>query len=450
MATEHLIFLSIPGLRPTDIDRTTTPTLFRWATSGAACELTPTFPCLTSPVQATMWTGVAPGDHGVIANGFFHRDRGVVEFWVAHNDIIQGEQLWDVIRRRRPGFTSAVWHAQNIKGAGADFIVTPAPIHEPDGTMKLWCYAKPDGLYQELLDAIGHFPLQHYWGPLANIESTRWILRGAVRLTQRHAPNFHWIYLPHLDYASQKFGPDSDQAIRALTELDIELERFDAGVRATEIADDVLYLVAGEYALTAVSGVIHPNRILRDAGLLSIRREDDGEYIDPAGSRAFAMVDHQLTHVYVNDPDTATRARVTDLFRSEPGVAAVYEGDARRDVGLAHRRAGEIVLVADDQHWFANYWWLDDAAAPPFTRTVDIHRKPGYDPVELFVDPVTRSIPLDASLVKGSHGAPAGDARQKAALICSAPTASVRPDRTYRDTEIKGIVLDLLGLRADG
>ncbi len=276
MSTEYLVFLSIPGLRPQDVDAATTPTLHGWATNGAMAELTPTFPCVTSPVQATMWTGRSPGEHGVIANGFFHRDRSEVEFWVANNHVIQGEQIWETIRRRRPGFTSAVWHAQNIKGAAADFIITPAPIHDPDGTTRLWCYSKPDGLYQELLGAMGHFPLKHYWGPLANIESTRWILNAAQWLIDNHAPNFHWIYIPHLDYAAQKFGPDSDEARGALVELDAELGRFAAGVAKSAIGKKTVYLVAGEYALTGVSDVIYPNRLLREAGLLHVQGGTEG------------------------------------------------------------------------------------------------------------------------------------------------------------------------------
>ena len=448
MSTEHLIFLSIPGLRPRDVNAESTPTLHAWATGGAMAKLTPTFPCVTSTVQATMWTGRSPGEHGVVANGFFHRDRSEVEFWVARNDVIQGEQIWESIRRQRPDFTSAVWHAQNIKGAAADFIVTPAPIHEPDGTMKLWCYSKPDGLYQELLDALGHFPLQHYWGPLANIESTRWILGAAQWLIDKHAPNFHWIYIPHLDYAAQKFGPNSDEASGALVELDAELARFASGVTASAIGKKTVYLVAGEYALTDVNGVVYPNRLLREAGLLEVRRESDGERMDLATSPAFAMVDHQLAHVFVNQSHAMDISRIADLFRSTPGIAGVHEGDQRGEIDLAHDRAGDIILIAEPSHWFAYYWWLDDEAAPSFARTVDIHRKPGYDPVELFFDPATRSIPLDARLVKGSHGAPATKPEQQAALICSAPSSAVEPAQTYRDVDVRRISLQLLGLES--
>ena len=273
MPCDHLIVLSVPGLRPGDVDKTATPTLYEWATGGAIAEIVPTFPCVTSPVQASMFTGSPPSAHGVISNGFFWRDRGAVEFWVGTNELVSGDHMWDALKRARPGMTSGVWHAQNIKLAGADFIVTPAPIHEPDGSTRLWCYSKPDGLYESMLGDLNHFPLQHYWGPLANIESTRWILKAASWLIDRHAPNLHWVYIPHLDYASQKFGPDSEQARAAVVELDVELAAFAAGIAQSRMAKDVAFLVVGEYAITEVTGVVHPNRLLRKAGLL---REIEG------------------------------------------------------------------------------------------------------------------------------------------------------------------------------
>jgi len=442
MSTKHLTFFSVPGLRTGDIDKTATPTLYEWANQGGIAELTPTFPCVTSCVQAGMMTGTPPRAHGVIANGFYSRERDAVEFWVGRNDVIAGEQIWDALRKRR--LTSAVWHVQNIKGAVADFIVTPAPIHEPDGTTKLWCYSKPDGLYQQLLDTFGHFPLQHYWGPLSNIESTKWILKAAAWLVKTHAPNFHWIYVPHLDYASQKFGPNNPQARNALKELDEALADFMRQIGDTPTAKDVVYLVAGEYAMTDVTGAVHPNRILRQSGLLATREERGREHIDLSRSAAFAMVDHQFAHVFVRNADARVCERVRDLFRNQPGVARAYVGAERAEIDMEHPRSGEVVLVATDDRWFSYYWWLDDAAAPPFARTVDIHNKPGYDPVELCFDPATKGIPLNAGLVKGSHGVPATTPRHRTALICSRRDAGVQSAQPYKDTDVSGLCLNVL------
>lgn len=441
--TRHLIYLSVPGLRPTDVvDRALAPTLHGWAAEGALAQLTPSFPCLTSPVQASTWTGVGPGQHGVIANGFYQRDRNAVELWVGRNDVIQGEQIWDVIASTGE-LTSAVWHAQNIKDAAADYIITPEPIHQPDGTTKLWCYSKPEGLYERVIDSVGHFPLQHYWGPLANIESTRWIIAAAEWLIERYDPSFHYIYIPHLDYAAQRFGPDSPQAKQSLCELDDLLAGFGDFVSNSRAGADAVFLVVSEYAMTDVSGVIYPNVVLREAGLLETRQSAEGEVIDFAKSRAFAVVDHQCAHLYIQDEYVD---KVSSIFRGMEGIDGVYAGDERAAVGLTHTRSGEVILAARDDHWFAYYWWLDDNDAPAFARTVDIHRKPGYDPVELFIDPQTKTIPLDAELVKGSHGAPARASVQRGAVICSVPTSAVVGGARYRDTDVKNMVLDLLGV----
>ncbi len=438
------MFLSVPGLRPRDLaDPALTPNLCAMAARGARAEIVPTFPCVTSTVQASMFTGAPPAAHGIIGNGFFHRDRRAVELWVGANDLIQRPQLFQILRERSNGrLTSAVWHAQNIKGAAADYIITPAPIHEPDGSTRLWCYSKPDGLYAQLLADIGHFPLQHYWGPLAGLPSSRWIVDAAVWLARRHAPNLHVVYIPHLDYAAQKFGPDSPQAHQALAEFDALLGDFVARIAESSAGADVEWLLASEYTITPVSGAVFPNRLLRQAGLLAVRDDGAGaELLDFDRSRAFAVVDHQFAHIYVQGADPAA---VAEVFAGAPGVALAAHGRARRDLGLDHPRSGEVILLSDPDQWFAYYWWLNDAQAPAFARTVDIHLKPGYDPVELFFDPATRSIPLDASLVRGSHGLPADSPRLHGAVISSSPGLFDDMNGLLQDTDLAALLLSRL------
>lgn len=435
---EHLVFLSIPGLRPADIhDPKLTPTLHRIAGQGASRVLVPTFPCVTSPVQASMLTGAPPGKHGVIANGFYRPDQQAIAFWVGGHQVLERPSIFTRLARERPGITSAAWHLQNIRGADADYIVTPAPIHEPDGTTRPWCYSKPDGLYRELVAALGHFPLQHYWGPLANIQSTKWIVDGALWLARKHAPNLQCVYLPHLDYAAQKHGPDSHEAAEALAELDNVLGDFMTRYRRLRIARRTAWLLAGEYALTTVDGAVHPNRVLRQAGLLKVREQGGHEYLDLAASDALAMSDHQLAHVYVNRGDADA---VADLFRREESIADILVGRERSVMGMDHPRCGQIILIARPDRWFSYYYWLDDLAAPPFARTVDIHAKCGYDPLELFIDPYSRQIPLDTSLVKGSHGAPVTSTRQETLLLTTHPELFEALPTPTRDTDVFGLL----------
>ncbi len=272
----NLVFLSIPALREQDLEYL--PRL----TSAMAerAVLVPSFPCVTWPVQANMLTGVLPEEHGVVANGFYWRESQTVEMWTAPNDRIERPQVWDVLHRQVPSCTSAAWFPMLSKGCGADHICMPAPVHNPDGSESLWCYTRPSELYGELRDVLGHFPLQHFWGPLANIRSTAWIAASAVLAAERYQPGFFYIYLPHLDYASQRSGPDSPAAQQALAELDDVIGRLVEGLDAAYGGRSLAWLAASEYAVTAVDHVCYPNRRLREAGLLAIQRDGGQEQLD--------------------------------------------------------------------------------------------------------------------------------------------------------------------------
>ena len=434
--SEFAVLLSIPGLRRQDLE--SMPRLQSLAGQGTAVALQPSFPCVTCPVQASMTTGVGPAQHGIIANGFFWREKGEVEMWTAWNEVIQTPQIWDRLHEHDAALTSAVWFPLHSKGAGADYICTPAPIHNPDGTESLWCYTKPTELYGELRDELGHFPL-------SSIKSSDWIVDSAVIAAQRFRPRFSYIYLPHLDYATQKFGPDSAEALAALGVLDNTIGRLIDGYAAAGL-EDALWLAASEYVVSPVEHVVYPNRTLRDAGLLSLREDAGAEHLVPGESRAWALVDHQLAHVFVRD--AADVERVADLFRSDKHISEVLVGADRGQYGLDQPRAGEIVLISQPDAWFAYYWWLDDAKAPGFARTVDIHQKPGYDPVEMFIDMPSKSTPLDATLVKGSHGCPADDAQRQAVLLssCADAVQSVSGG-VVKDTDVAAIVLANFGVQ---
>ncbi|MEX2288430.1 MAG: nucleotide pyrophosphatase/phosphodiesterase family protein [Planctomycetaceae bacterium] len=435
------VLLSIPGLRRRDL--TSMPRLSGIAQDDAARPLQPSFPCVTCTVQASLTTGVGPGKHGVIANGFYWRDRGKVEMWTAWNDAVEAPQIWDRLHEHDPSLTSAVWFGLLIKGAAADFICTPAPIHNPDGSESLWCYTKPPELYGELRDALGHFPLMNFWGPLSSIKSTAWIVDSAVVAAKRFLPRFSYVYLPHLDYAAQKFGPDSPQALVALGELDAVIGKLHDGYRDAGLSD-ALWLVASEYVITPVDGVAYPNRILRQAGFLSLDVREGLEYLVAAQSSAWALADHQIAHVFVRN--SAEIDGVANLFRRDENVAEVLVGNERAKRGIDHPRAGEIVLIAKPTRWFAYYWWLDDAKAPSFARTVDIHQKPGYDPVEMFIDMPARTIPLNAALAKGSHGYPADDDERRGVLLCSDATAlPPSKDGPIKDIDVAAIILRYFG-----
>lgn len=439
---DNVILLSIPGLREQDLAHM--PRLRALTAAGDKAQLVPSFPCVTWPVQANMLTGVLPCDHGVIANGFYWRDEHKLEMWTAWNEKILAPQIWDILHEHDKNIKSAVWFPMLSKGCGADYICMPAPIHKPDGSEELWCYTRPQEFYGELKDQLGHFPLMNFWGPMAGIKSTAWIVDSSVKAAAKFKPHFFFIYLPQLDYAAQSHGPDSDKARKAVEELDEAIGRLVEGMTAAYGDAQPLWLAASEYVIAPVEHVVYPNRVLREAGLLKVIESDGGELIDFENTPAWALVDHQLSHVFVKNSDLDVIAQVIDLFEPNNHIDEILAGDKRAKYDMDHDRSGDVILISTHNSWQAYYYWLDDAKAPSFARTVDIHRKPGYDPVELHFDFATKSIPLDATLIKGSHGAPPHQEFQRGVLLSS--EAGVFPSAPTADIDVCTIVLRQFGI----
>jgi len=413
---KNLIFLTVPGLRRQDL--AAMPNLQSlFGPSQPPITLSHSFPAVTWPSQATMLTGKTANQHGAVGNGLFWRENQKIEMWTAWNEVIHQPQLWDKLKTH--GISTAAWFPMLSKGSGADFVCMPAPIHQPDGSEDLWCYTKPQDFYGTLLEKFEHFPLKHFWGPLANIKSTQWIADSAASAAETYKPQFFYIYLPHLDYAAQKFGPESAQASQAVTELDAVI-----GTMADQMAaayGEVQWLVASEYEITPVDHVVYPNRLLRSAGILKTDDQDDGEHLDLSASSAWAMVDHQFSHVFVRDRDKETIQKIVELFSDVEGIERILTGSQRGS--LDHPRSGDVILASSANSWQAYYWWEDDAQAPAFATQVDIHKKPGYDPVELFFDFEKMQVPLDADLIKGSHGYDWAADQSQGILLSTIPMA---------------------------
>ncbi|MEZ0090182.1 alkaline phosphatase family protein [Streptacidiphilus sp. EB129] len=435
------------------------PNLRAIGEQGFAAALDTVFPAVTATVQATLTTGTLPSAHGAVANGWYHRDQGEIHMWRQHNGLVQGEKVWQAARDRDPDHTTAYlcwWWAM---GAQVDTVLTPRPVYRYDGRKQPDCYTVPAGLRDELAALHGDFPLFSYWGPTAGLASTRWIVDAARYVIDRRGPDLSFIYIPHLDYDLQRFGPDSPQAVRAAREADAAL-----GPLLDDLRDRGTTVVAlSEYGISPVSRPVDINRALRREGLLSVFVQRGMEYLDPHTSRAFAVADHQAAHVYVPDPVDIPRVR--DVLKSVAGIDAVYDRTEQADYGINHANSGELVAVAEPDAWFTYYYWLDDARAPDFARGVEIHRKPGYDPAELFFDPADplakakaglavlgkkaglraplTVIPLDPTCVRGSHGRLPDDDRDAPMLLCSDP---VRQQPRFHATEVKRLLLQLQGL----
>lgn len=393
-------------------------------------------PAVTCSVQATYLTGRPPSSHGIVGNGWYFRDLSEVLFWRQSNRLVQGDKIWHEARRRNPEFTCANsfwWYAMNTD---ADYSITPRPIYCADGRKLPDCYSIPMELRERYNSRFGTFPLFQFWGPATSIISSEWIGQAAMALEEDYRPTLQLVYLPHLDYCLQKVGPQGNISAD-LAEIDALCGRL----MDYFTARDCRVVVLSEYGITRVNRPIHPNRLLREAGLLSLKTDQGREYLDCGCSRAFAVADHQVAHVYVKDSKDISAVKA--LLAAVPGVEQVLGADGKKNHGLDHERSGELVLVAAADSWFTYYWWLDDCRAPDYARTVNIHAKPGYDPCELFLDPAIALpkakigwtlakkllgfrylmdvIPLDASLVQGSHGRVTDDDADGPVFMTSEP-----------------------------
>ncbi|MCR1982527.1 alkaline phosphatase family protein [Cellulosimicrobium cellulans] len=465
-----VLLLDVVGLTSTALAHM--PRLRQLAANGWQSELATVLPAVTCSVQSTMLTGLSPAEHGIVGNGWYFRELGDVYLWRQHNRLVEGEKLWEAARRARGEYAAANvcwWYAM---GMTTDVTVTPRPVYHADGRKSPDAYVRPPALHDDLVGRFGEFPLFTYWGPTADITSSRWIVDATRHVLRTHAPDLTMAYVPHLDYDLQRFGPTSPQADAAAAELDATL----APLLDDAANQGVTVLVVSEYGIADADRPVHLNRILRREGLLEVYVQDGKEQLDPWTSRAFAVADHQVAHVYLGDQqDPALRRRVTDLLRGVPGVDEVLDREAQARYGLDHERSGDLVVVAEPGAWFTYYFWLDDARAPEYARGVDIHRKPGYDPAELFFDPADRlakakaglnlvkkkvglryamsTVPLDASYVKGSHGRLPDSSADTPLVLCSDPEVPASVAGVVENgsgqvpaAAIKGLVLELQGL----
>ena len=456
---QKTLVILVVGLAP-NLVGAHTPNLVELAKRGGLRPLNTVTPAVTCTAQSTLLTGLPPSGHGAVANGWFFRDLSEILLWRQPNQLVAGEKIWDAGKARDPAFTCAKMFWWYNMYSTADWSATPRPMYPADGRKIPDHYAHPADLHDELDARLGQFPLFKFWGPVADITSSDWIAKSTLHVMETRDPTLTLTYLPHLDYNLQRLGPDLDhprlqQDLREIDDLCGELIDY-----ADKTGRRVV--VVSEYGITQATDAVHINRALREAGLIAVRPEEFGrEILDAGASEAFAMADHQIAHVYVKNPERI--AEVARLVAGLDGVESVWDADGKRANGLDHPRSGELVAVSEADRWFSYYYWLDDDKAPDFARTVDIHRKPGYDPVELFVDPEIRFPMLatgwklakrklgqrqlmdvislkDTRLVKGTHGR-ITDTPDHGPLVISSE-ADLLPEGAVDATGFKALVLD--------
>ena len=415
------VVIDVVGLTPAAIGENT-PFLKKWSDNGKMAAIGHVLPAVTCSVQSTYLTGKWPSEHGIVANGWYFRDVCEIRNWHQSNKLVEAPKIWEKARELDPTFTCANinwWFAMN---STVDYTVTPRPQYLADGRKMPDCYTYPMDLRDKLTQKLGTFPLFEYWGPKTTINASRWLAQAAVETDKLYDPTLTLVYLPHLDYNSQRYGPDHASVAKDLQEID----QVAAELITYFEEKGAQVIILSEYGIANVSQPVHLNRVLRKHGYISIREERGLELLDPGTCQAFAVADHQVAHIYIND--LSKLAEIRRLVESVPGVEKVLGPEEKAAYHLNHDRAGELVAIADKESWFTYYYWLDDTKAPDFARVIDIHRKPGFDPVEMFTNPEIKMlihkvgfkvlkkklgfrmlmdiIPLDATLVGGSHGRP--------------------------------------------
>ncbi|QQL44800.1 nucleotide pyrophosphatase/phosphodiesterase family protein [Sulfuriroseicoccus oceanibius] len=460
MSSSRTVVLDVVGLSSSLISAENTPNILRFADAhGGVTPFSPTFPAVTCSAQSTFLTGESPASHGIVGNGWYNRELCEVQFWKQPDQLVKGSKIWHKLREMRPDATTAkVFWWYNMYSE-VEYSLTPRPMYPADGRKVFDIYTHPANIRFDIQrdDELGPFPFFNFWGPKAGIGSSRWIADSAMWVEEKHSPTLSLVYLPHLDYPLQKVGPDHES-------IPAELQAIDSIVG--ELIDfyqsrGVTVQILSEYGIEPVDQPIHINRILRDEGWITVKDELGLELLDAGASRAFAVADHQFAHVYLNDHSLTDAVRT--LLERTPGIASVVTPE---ELGwpadsTAADRAGDLIAIAEAGSWFTYYYWVDDALAPDFARTIDIHRKPGYDPAELFIDPELKFpalkiakflakkklglrglldvIPLDASLVKGSHGRIDVPEHHRPVFI------GLNSKKITADTDVQAAILETLG-----
>lgn len=465
MKERRLAVLNVVGLSESMLGPET-PRLNALARAGSQCRVRPAFPAVTCTAQSNYLTGKPPSSHGIVGNGWYDRSLAEAHFWKQSNAVVTAPKVWEDMRLLEPGFTCAKlfwWHNMY---SSADYSITPRPMYPADGRKVFDIYSWPYSIRTEIKTELGEFPFPTFWGPAAGLRgpqgapdaASAWIAESARWIEAKYRPNLSLVYIPHLDYNLQRLGtrdPRVKEDMRRVDELVGSLVDFfkDRGVEI---------LVLSEYGITDVDQPVHLNRLFRSMGWLAVKEELGLEYLDLGASPVFAVADHQVAHVYIKDPSLTSKVR--DFLVEQSGVEQVLDAEAKRAWGIQHERAGDLVVIASPTAWFTYYFWNDDALAPDYARCVDIHRKPGYDPVELFLNPdipavklrilykllqkklgfrmLMDVIPLDASLVRGSHGRRPENKRDWPLIISA--RADAFDGEEMDSLEVAGVIKDEL------
>src|SRR5438105_4930520 len=376
---KRLALINVVGLTESLIGRHT-PRIAELLKRGAKAGIVPAFPALTCAAQSNYLNVKLTSEHGIVANGWYNRELAEVQFWKQSNHLVQGRKIWDELRALDPKFTCAKLFWWYNMYSSADYSITPRPMYPADGRKLFDIYTWPYSIRTEIKTDLGEFPFPCFWGPAAGVDTpqgaadaaSRWIAESAKWIENKYQPTLSLVYLPHLDYNLQRRGPyaappslcaDSGNvpeaggaglaspatsrpgkaALRSINRaITRDLREIDA------IVGDLIcfyqnrsiqVLLLSEYAITNVDTPIHLNRLFREQGWITVKEELGLELLDCGASKVFAVADHQVAHVYLNEPSLENK--VVELLENTPAVARVMGAQAKTEAGVNHPRAGD-------------------------------------------------------------------------------------------------------------
>lgn len=420
--SDIVVLLVLPGLRERDL--TQTPQLQRLTAAGDLAALAPSFPCLNGPVQANLVTGAMPEKHGIVTDAFFFRDRQELErrSWPAW---LEQPAAWDVLRNYHPQLTTAAWLST---------------AHD----CQVYCSGiKQGGGWRTFPKSVrSGQPLLQEQGRGASTDGAAWQAEAetAIAVVRNQRPDFFYLSCDRVAPVAERYGPDSAELDQALAGVDELVGTLSAGFAEAYGSAPPLWLITGGYAISPVTHVAFPNRILHAAELLSLRETPAGPIIDFQASQAWALVDRQVSHIYVADRESRLIERVARLFEREPGISAALRPEEIAKHELQHPRSGDVVLISSPASWQALEWWQHDAEAPAWASALGSPHQPGIDPRERWSETTNGSL----AAVKGSYGAPARDESQRSFIASSEP--GVLAGRLLADTDVYDLVLRQFGI----
>ena len=218
----YTVIISLDGLRWDYLDTYDVPFMNQLAREGVKAVMQPSFPSKTFPNHYTLATGLTPDHHGIIANIFWDREKGV-EFSLsnkvtrADGRYYGGDPVWLTAKHQGVKTATVFWVGSDVAVQGEH------PTYWRD--------------YQtEQLDFEGRVDE---------------IIR-LLSLPENDRPHLVMAYFEEPDRSGHDYGPMHRKTRLTMEEMDVLLSKLWARIQLLPIADKVNFIVTGDHGMTSV------------------------------------------------------------------------------------------------------------------------------------------------------------------------------------------------------